>query len=164
MSNKKEEMLRQTFLKGSLPRNLNGFYKGKLAQFIPGNISEFLRGIIANFWLPWHGKTFYNQQNRGDNILPSYIKPFIRLRFGDKPITQEEGTIIHVFPFKTAIKRSIKDNLKILQLNYNLPQNPPQIRNVVDELVCIGKDDYLGKAYIKEGKGVRLVAFFSLEK
>lgn len=164
MSNKKEDLLQQTFLKGTVPKDINGFYKGKLIHLISGSLIEFFGGIIANFWLPWYGKTFYNKQHKGNNILPSYIKPFIRLRFGDKSILRKEGNIIHVFPFNTSITKGIKDSIKVLQLNYNLPENPPSVRKVVDELVCLGKNEYLGKAYIKEGESARLVAFFNLKK
>ena len=143
MGAKKDDRLHQLFLKGTLPKGLDGFYQGKLLTLIPANFVELLGSIVSKFWLPWYGKEFYNEKQRGDNLLP----------FG-----------IHIFPFQTRIKGGLKDDIRVMQLDYNIAENPRKIRDGIDELVCVGRNKYLGKAYLKDGNDYRLVAFFSLEK
>ena len=140
VSAKKDDLLHQLFLKGTVPKELDGLYKGKLLEVIPANFVESLGSIVAKLWLPWYGKEFYNKQ-RGDNLFPFRI---------------------HAFQFQTRIKKGLKDDIQVMQLDYNLPENPRKVRNVIDELVCIGTNKYLGKAYLQERNDYRLVAFFSL--
>lgn len=156
--------LQQDFLEGVVPKGLNGFYKGKLIKFFPRSTVEQIAGFIVNFWLPWYGKTFYSAKARGENVVPSYLASFITSRFGEQAIIKKEVQGLHVFPFKTTITKGLKDKIQVLRLNYDLPQNPPQVRQVVDELVRIDKNKYLGKAYIVKGRTIYLAAFFSLEK
>lgn len=159
-----KEALQQSFLRGTLPRNLDGFYKGKLMFFIPGNAMEFVGGLIARIWLPWYGKEFDKNRKRGSNTLPSYMTSFIKSRYGNKAVVSEEQNSIHAFPFHTKVTQGLKDAIQVLQLDYDLPENPVQVRKVKDELVCIGKNEYLGKAYLREKNDFRLLAFFSLQK
>lgn len=161
---KEDKLLQQAFLKGKIPKNLDGFYKGRLLKVMPCNIFESIGGFIAKFWLPWYGKNFYYKQQRGDNVLPSYMASLIKVRYGEEAILKKEYSAIHVFPFKTLIKKGLKDNISVLELNYNLSENPLQVRRIIDELVCTGKDLYLGKAHIKNGNSFRTVAFFQLER
>lgn len=164
MSKKKINQLQQSFLKGVPPKELHGFYRGKLELLIPGNIVESLAGFIAKFWLPWYGKEFNKHQQRGDNLLPSYLLPLIRFRYKDIAILGKDKDRIHVFPFRTKIKEGLQDAIQVLQLDYDLQENPSRVRDVIDELVSVGRNAYLGKAYIRKGKDFRLAAFFSLEK
>ena len=133
-------------------------------QIFPSNVVELLSGLVAKFWLPWYGKKFYTNQNRGNNLLPLFLAPLLRLRYGNKVILKKDGQTIHAFPFKTTIKKGLKDDIQVMQLDYDLPQNPQTVRNIIDELVCVGKNSYLGKAHIKNANSFRTVAFFSLRK
>lgn len=158
------KLLQLLFEKGSPPKNLNGFYKGKLELFIPINTIERIGALLLMFWLPWYGKNFYYKYNKGDNVIPQYMSLFIRSRFGKRTLFKKETKGMHVFPFKTHITKALRDRLSVLQLDYNLPENPPKVRQIIDELVEIDNHTYLGKAYIKTGKKTRLVAFFSLQQ
>ena len=138
---KKVDLLQFSFVHGKTPSNLGGFYKGKLELLLPHYPIEYIGSFIAKFWLPWRGKEFFD--NRGVNVLP----------FG-----------MHKFPFTTKATKGIEDTIKVLQLNYDISENPTKVRSVVDELVEIEPNKYLGKAFIKNGELFRLVAFFTLEK
>lgn len=153
--------LQKEFEAGKPPKNLDGFYKGTLVKLVPGTLSEVIGSAFLHFWLPWRGKTFYYDKGRGDNVIPGYFAPFFRLRFG-KPF-HVSGGIFHAFPFKTSLQKSLSRDQTVFQLNYNLAENPANVRTVIDELVEVGKDTYLGKAYFVN-KGTRLVAFFRLVK
>lgn len=154
----------QQFLKGTAPKNVNGFYHGKLVQLFPKNIPEFLGEFVSKIWLPWYGKEFDSKNSKGNNVIPSYLSPLVTLRYGEKIILKKAKDIIHVLPFQTKITKGIEDDINVLQLNYDLPENPEQVRAVVDELVQIEKNTYLGKAFLKEDTHYRHVAFFCLEK
>ena len=157
----KVDLLEFQFVKGGEPSNLEGFYKGSLELFIPGTFLESIAGLILKFWVPWYGKEFGNQSNY-NFISPLFLLPIILL-FGPKPLLKI-GPTLHAFPFKTKIVKSLKDKIQVLQLDYDVPENPVRVRNVVDELVEIEKNIYLGKAYLKEKGSLRLLAYFRLEK
>jgi hypothetical protein len=161
---KETDTLQKLFAKGTLPVALNGFYKGSLEKFIPGNFVESVAGLGARLWLPWYGKEFYSKSGSGDNVVPTLLSPIIRARYGERAILQKENKGLHVFPFRTKTARGLEDDIKVFQLDYDLVENPTLVRTVVDELVCVGKDSYLGKAFINEKGNFRLVAFFRLEK
>lgn len=156
--------LQEKFINGKTPKQLDGFYRGSLDQVIDTNFVETLAKIAVSIFLPWKGKWFNAKNNMGDNILPSFLVPIIRLKIGDNYKIKKEFGGSHVFPFKTSIQKGLKDNMRVLRLDYNIPQNPPIVRKVIDELVGVGKDSYLGKAHIKEDNSFRTVAFFSLNK
>ena len=152
------------FSKGKLPKNLDGFYRGKLVKMFPENAMESIANTIAKFWLPWYGKVFDNQNKSGFNVMPAYLEGLVKSRYGNKVILGKSALGLHVFPFRTIIAVGINSKVRILQLDYNQPENPAKVRSVVDELVDTGEKKYLGKAYIKNKIDYRLIAYFNLEK
>jgi hypothetical protein len=155
--------LRQIFIQGKPAKNLDGFYSGTLEQLFPKNIFESFVGFLANFWLPWKGKSFDLKTQTGNNVLSISLLPLFRKKYTISLVSKNK-TEIYAFPFKTNITKGLQDNIDVLQLDYNLPENPERLRHVIDELVEIEKNKYLGKAFLKRGNHVRLVAFFSLQK
>jgi len=156
--------LQEKFINGNTPTKLDGFYKGRLDEIINTNFLETLGKMLLSMFLPWKGKWFDAKGNCGDNILPSYLIPFLKLKIGKNFEIKKEFGGVHMFTFKTSIQKGLKDDIRVLCLDYNIPQNPPFVRKVIDELVEVGKDSYLGKAHIKEGNSFRTIAFFSLNK
>lgn len=155
--------LQKQFSVGKANDDLNGFYKGSLDAIIPKTMKESIGATVAKIWLPWKGKWFYRSDRRGDNILPSFFELPFRLIF-DSFYTTHGGGMFHTFLFKTSIEKGLKDPISVLRLDYDLDENPPEVRKVVDELVQTGPDVYLGKAFVKENDEYRLVAYFSLRK
>ncbi len=155
--------LQKSFLNGTPAKDLDGFYKGALLQLIPTTPLESFAGIIAKVWLPWYGKKFDKNKHTGINKLPSYVIPPLRSLFEEK-ISGEDTSSMFAFPFKTSLEKGLKDPIKVMRLDYNSTENPAIVRNVVDELVAIGNNTYLGKAYLNKNSNVRLLAFFSLQK
>lgn len=156
--------LDDSFKNGTLPKKLNGFYRGKLEVLYPKTVIERIGNIAFKIWLPWYGKELDTKKNTGLNHVPAILDPIVRARYGDSVILGKTGAALQVFPFKTSNAKGLKDTIKVLRLDYDIPQNPQSIRNIVDELVEIKPGEYLGKAYTKEGKALRLLAFFSLRK
>lgn len=158
------DTLEREFRSGSVPKPLDGFYRGELTLLLPVKPLEHIGGIISKIYLPWKGKTFDGEKSIGDNSLPRFMVPLLTLGNEKSFIVKEEGSIVRVFPFKTKIAKSMGGKIDVFQLDYNLPQNPPAVRKVVDELVEVGRNSYLGKAFLKENDSYRLVAFFRLQK
>lgn len=157
--------LSQQFVEGKTPKKLDGFYRGELTLLLPKTLSEKIGGLLGSLYLPWKGKYFYAREKTGDNLIPALFTPFLRARFPKaRFFGKSERGAVHAFPFKTSISKGIADKRNVFRLDYNLPQNPPIVRHVVDELVEVGNNNYLGKAFIIEHKLPRLIAFFRLQK
>lgn len=150
------------FSTGMVPAELNGFYTGSLAMLFPRSFGEMFGSFFAEMYLPWSGKFFYGGHGMGDNILPSYLVPLLRFMFRDVHTKGADDGLFHAFPFKTSILHGLHDPIPVLQLNYDLIQNPPLVRSVIDEIVWVGEGKYLGKAHLKEKNSYRLVAYFRL--
>lgn len=158
-----DQLLQQEFLKGTAETGLEGFYTGELARMFPQSMGETFGGLLLHIWLPWQGKFFYPEKNLGDNILAPAVELFLKFMFNDWGREPSPDKKFHAFPFQTAVMPALMDPIDVLQLSYDLPQNPPKVRTVTDELVRVG-DSYLGKAYLKDRNTPRLVAYFRLKK
>ena len=159
-----DDILQSEFIHGVTDQNLSGFYKGELVRLFPESFTETVGSLLLNVWLPWKGKFFYPQQQLGDNIISPSLKFIIKFVYNDWRQENHTDGMFHVFPFKTMVAQGLKDQVSVLQINYNLPQNPEIVRNVVDELVRVDPVTYLGKAYLLKNNIPRLAAFFRLRK
>jgi len=149
--------------------SLNGRYAGELIalDLAPG-LTQFFQWL-ANAWMPWRGKTFDASQQRGDNILTkdSYLlarlfNPLYRGFITDGAKTYRG------FSFRTYSAPGLFDaDRTVLKIDYNLKENPAlTVRRVLDELVELDDDLYLGKAHVhwwwRPAGGWQTVAYFSL--
>jgi len=145
---------------------LNGRYWG---EFLTANFHPVLDSwldIITKFWLPWEGKTFDAKTNTGDNIFTNDGLLLGRLiwPFYNGYVADGRGRTL-AFKFQSSIgKCLLEPDIEVLRLNFDLPDNPPfLIRDLVDQLVQIDHDFYLGKAVLKHHDGGRFcAAYFSL--
>ncbi len=158
------DLLEKEFKAGKVPKSLDGFYRGELTLLLPAKPLEHIGGIISKLYLPWKGKTFDGKKGMGDNSLSRFVASLLTLGNEKSFVVKEEGSIARVFPFKTKITQSVGGKREVFQLDYNLSQNPPLVQTVIDELVEVGRNSYLGKAFLREGNSYRLVAFFRLFK
>ena len=155
------QTLQKEFMQGTVPNKLEGFYKGKIEEIYPTGAAESFIATINNIWTPWQGKCFY-LNGRGDNILSPILMWATRIRFGDFFNNESTDGRFHAFPFQTTISSSIFDEKPVLQLAYNLPQNPKAISGIIDEIVWVGDKAYLGKMYVKSTDSYALKAWFRL--
>jgi len=149
--------------------SLNGPYAGKLVALdVAPGLTQFYQWLTDR-WMPWRGKTFNATRQQGDNIFTkdSYLltrifNPFYRGFVDDGPKTYR------AFAFHTYIAPGLFDpDRSVLKIDYNSPENPSlTVRRVLDELVQIGDDLYLGKAHLKwwwrPVGGWQTVAYFTL--
>lgn len=164
------EALNKLFRNGTPPEPLlDGRYQGELIalDLAPGLIQLF-QSITAS-WMPWLGKRFDASDERGDNIFAqdSYLlarlfNPFYRGFVTDKPGTYRG------FAFRTYMAPGLIDTDRtVLKIDYDLKDNPAlTVRRVLDELVQIDDNLYLGKAHVRwwwrPADGWQTVAYFTL--
>ncbi len=156
--------LQDSFVKGRAQTNMDGFYNGKLLVLLPCTFLEHFAGFFVNFYLPWKGKYFYQKNHKGENILPKSAKKLLLLLPTKIIVDNSNSGGFHAFPFKTSLTKGVDDPVNVLHLDYDIPQNPPLIKRVVDEVVETEGGVFLGKAYLKEKNRQRLLAYFTLQK
>jgi hypothetical protein len=162
--------LNSLFRSGTVPApSLNGRYAGELiAVDIAPGLTQLFDSLLSA-WLPWLGKTFNAAQGSGDNIftkdsylLARFFNPLYRGFAADGPSTYRG------FAFRTYIGPGVVDpDRSVLKIDYDLKENPaPTVRRVLDELVQIGDQLYLGKAHVRwwwrPRDGWQTVAYFTL--
>lgn len=106
------------------------------------------QGSVTGYSGSWQGKTFNRTDGSGRN------------RF------QEHGGIVTKFPFKTSVGKGVRDTqLDVIKLDYNQPGNPWWLRLIIDEVVLVAPDTYLGKVHIRVAPGIVFsMGYFTLEK
>ncbi len=159
--------LNMLFRSGSAPEPfLNGRYAGELiALDIAPGLTQFYEWL-TNRWMPWLGKTFNSAQQSGENIftrdsypLARFFNPFYRGFVADGDKTYRG------FAFRTYMAPGLADpDRTVLKIDYDLDDNPAlTVRRVLDELVQLDEQLYLGKAHVHWWTGGwQLVAYFSL--
>ncbi len=121
--------------------------------FLAGNIPEkspegIYKGSVKNLTTKWIGKSFNAKDSSGIN----------NFKEGDK--------IVQKYPFKTYVGRGIQDRDKdVLKIDYNIPENPLWLRFILDEVVEIAPNKFLGKVHISFLSGLAFsLGYFTLEK
>jgi hypothetical protein len=161
------EALNGLFRKGSVPAP-DGRYAGELIAIDIAPAVTQLSQALFRVWMPWLGKTFIPAQQSGDNIftrssypLARYFNPFYRGFVADT-----RGSY-RGFTFRTYAAPGLFDaDRSVLKIDYNLKENPPlTVRRVLDELVQLSDDLYLGKAHVHWWWGAwQTVAYFTLAR
>lgn len=158
------EELEMLFQGGKPPKDLQGFYRGRLLATRINPLTNFVMTILKKRLMPWKGKTFDSKKRKGVNIVSR--KASFLFRFQNLPSnTKPNGKTLEVFPFKIRQGRSLtsKKN-RVYIIDYDTPKNPPGVRKIVDELVKVGDNLYLGKAQLAFSKNAKTVAYFYLQK
>ena len=147
---------RQTdFLKGSAPTEApNRFYRG----------SAYLLG---NRPVPWLGKSFGGENQKGFNIftpkgasLLKILTPLYKLF----RLNADGNT--DAYYFKTSTGPGFKDkDISVFKLDYDSPENPFLIRIILDEMVEVAPQEFLGKVHMKVFPGYyATIGFFGLKR
>ncbi len=161
--------LNQIFRSGAPPNPpLDGRYAGELiaVRILPG-VTEIAEWIYAS-WRPWRGKWFSATEQYGINLLPRRSRTFVHLLAPFYRGGYEDGRESYrAFAFRTYVAPGRVDaDREVLKLDYDIPGNPfLTVRRVLDELVQVGENFYLGKAHVKWWWGQwQVVAYFTLSK
>jgi hypothetical protein len=164
--------LNSLFRSGTPPEPaLDGPYQGELiALDIAPALTQFFQWL-TNRWRPWRGKTFRASQQRGENIFSKDSYPLARL-FNPlyRGFVADAPKAYRGFAFRTYVAPGLVDaDRSVLKIDYNLKENPSlTVRRVLDELVQLDDNLYLGKAHVRwwwrPADGWQTVAYFSLSR
>jgi len=143
------------FLAGRVPATPpEGFYRG----------SAYLLGGAQT---PWLGKSFESENAKGFNIftpsgaaLLKIMTPFYKLFW----LNADGNT--NAYYFNTSTGPGFKDTgLDVFKLDYDSPENPFLIRIILDEMVEVGPQEFLGKVHMKVFPGYfATIGFFGLKR
>ncbi len=90
------------------------------------------KGSVTGYKGNWQGKEFDAKTSLGINVF------------------RENGKEQKSYPFKTYAGKGLQDkNLDVLKIDYNTRKNPLWVRFVLDELVEVEPNKYLGKLHIR---------------
>jgi|SRR5687767_1874814 len=161
--------LNSLFRNGTPPEPpLDGRYRGELIalDLAPG-LTQLFQSITAA-WMPWLGKTFDASRGQGDNIFTqdSYLLAWLFNPLYRGFITDKPG-IYRGFAFRTYMAPGLIDaDRSVLKIDYDLKDNPAlTVRRILDELVQIDENLYLGKAHVRWWWGSwGTVAYFTLTR
>lgn len=160
-------LLQHAFSGGRVPDPpLEGRYRGTLITPTLHPWLDALGRAFTRWWLPWNGKTFSAAAQTGDNIFSNdglipgrIIFPFYRDYVPDLPGHSR------ALRFRTYTGPSQLDpSVTVLKIDYDWEGNPRYlVRQVLDELVQLEADYYLGKALLRVGRGRYVcAAYFAL--
>ncbi len=146
-------LLNDIFREGHLPTHaLNGRTAGEM---IGVNISRTLTPIVESFLkrrMPWVGKLFDANNAQGDNIFWRSALPAFRFCFPFYRNYHDDGAkTIRAFSFRTYVGKGMQDpDRDVLKIDYNNKSNPASsMRRILDELVQVDDNFYLGKAHVR---------------
>lgn len=109
----------------------------------------FTRAAASRFF-PWAGKRFLHlDRNAGTGINRIRGIPFLGERLW--------------YPFRTSVEPSVIDGAPCIALDYALPENPPVIRALRDELREVSPGLFMGPAFLRLLGKPRLVLFFACD-
>ena len=120
------------------------FSAGKIPTKLPDGLYH---GSAAGYNGSWQGKKFNRADKTGINEFKNADK-----------LTER-------FSFKTYVAKGVRDNQDVIKIDYNIPENPWYLRLILDEIVEVGPDTYLGKLQVRCFPNFYFTfAYFSLEK
>lgn len=143
------------------------FVEGRAPQTPPNGFYKGTAHILFDKPVPWLGKSFDSPNQLGFNIFTPLGAKILKIstplykRFG----TNKDGNT-DAYYFKTRTDAGLKDpQLKVIKLDYDARGNPVLIRVILDEIVEVAPEQYLGKIHLKVfPKFYSTIGYFSLEK
>jgi hypothetical protein len=159
--------LARVFGRGMAPREIGGPLRGRLVATTVGHGSDVVFEALANAWLPWRGKSFAPAQADGLNLFTRGGDRAISLAFPRYHGRSSDGTERTAFRFVTSVGASqTHPDTDVLRIDYrDLAENPAwPVRRVLDELVQVEDDLFLGQALMHWRGELRRAAWFSLER
>jgi hypothetical protein len=154
------------FRSGAAPEpQPEGFLRGDLITMSVMRPTDAVVRAISSFYMPWLGKSFDPTTQSGLNILRPSARGPMKILWRNYTPERELVDRLEVFPFRTRIDEGTVDpGLRVLKIDYDDPINPDFIiRRLLDELVQLDDDLYLGKILFRTKRAWHPIGFFSLE-
>lgn len=131
---------------------LDGALEGRMLavrRLDRGWVGRAVQRFAASDRFVWEGKSF---QSTGEHVGAGINRIQLPGLLGRQQL----------FPFVTTFDASVLDGEPTVVLDYDLPDNPPYIRKVRDELRQVSPGVFLGPALWKARKGPALALWFAL--
>lgn len=159
--------LDELFRGGSAPDpQPDGMLRGRLVTMTVARPLDATVRAIARLYMPWLGKAFEAEAQTGINVLATSARAPMKVLWRNYTPERELADRLECFPFRTRIDRGAVDpDVQVQKIDYDFDANPDfVIRRVLDELVQIDEDLYLGKILFRYRHAWAPIGFFSLEK
>jgi hypothetical protein len=155
--------LNQIFRAGDSPKGLDGRCEGILVMTTQGPLDGVARSL-SSLWMPWLGKRFDRAAATGDNLMTAGASRVARLAWPTYAFRPVEPAVLSAFDFRTYVEPGLADpDRPVLKIDYDLDVNPRfLIRDILDELMEVGRDTYLGKVHMRKGGGWKMMGYFAL--
>ena len=128
------------------------FVQGRVPDPLPQGFHPGMAHVLLDKPVPWLGKSFDRDQQRGFNIFTPLGAKILKIAspFYPKFTVNEDGNT-RAYYFKTWVGKGKKDvNVDVLKLDYAaVRENPLFIRIILDEVVEVAPEQYLGKIHVK---------------
>jgi hypothetical protein len=162
------ESLNRIFRLGAPPAPpLDGPQRGILVTPSVQGVADGVLRQVASAWMPWLGKRFDAERQRGDNLLAASARIPARVLFPGYRPEPVPGGRLAAFTFRTYVSPGKLDpDRETLKIDYDSDENPGLlIRDVLDELVQVVPGAYLGKVLLRRrgGQEWRLIGYFALQ-
>jgi hypothetical protein len=143
-----------------------GFLPGRVVTTSVATAVDNVGRWLSNAWMPWLGKAFDPQNNRGINVLTTSARTPMKALWPSYEPVRETAHGIEAFPFKTRrAPGELDSDVEVLKIDYDFDENPNfVIRRVLDELVEVDPGFYLGKILYRWKDSFRRIGFFTLER
>ena len=159
------EGLERAFAAGTTPADLDGPMQGRLLATTIGHGLDGPFETLAHLWMPWRGKEVLMHAGEGRNLFTKGGIKGTRMIFPSYRAAGDGASGPTAFRFTTAVAPSeTSPSTKVLQIDYrDLAENPGLIRRILDELVQVEDEVYLGQALMMWRGRLQRAAWFSLE-
>jgi hypothetical protein len=157
--------LERCFLEATTPSPIEGPTHGRVLATTFGYGLDAVTAAIGRLWMPWQGKAFSPEAKEGRNLFSTSFRPVLRTLWPGYEIDRaEELGRFSTFPFTTWEGESAftPGGADVLKIDYEHPQSPWLIRDVLDELVQVEEGLYLGQALLRVQGRLRRAAWFEL--
>lgn len=159
--------LDELFRNSAAPEHpLEGRWSGRLLTMSVTRPTDAAFRAIARIYMPWLGKSFDPSTSTGINIWKPSVRGPMRLLWRNYVPERELADRIEAFPFRTRQgPGEVDPDTQVLKIDYDIEENPQfLVRRVLDELVQIDDNLYLGKILFHWRASWRPIGFFSLER
>ena len=142
------------------------FVSGRVPDPGPNNFYPGVPHVLMDKKTPWLGKFFDRNSQTGFNVFTPTGARILKIAtpFYSRFSLNGEGNT-KAYYFKTWKGKGKKDrDVDVIKLDYSDPENPFLIRIILDEIVEIAPDNYLGKIHVKMLPGFYVtIGYFGLQ-
>jgi hypothetical protein len=157
--------LEACFRDAETPKPVDGPTRGRVLTTTLGYGLDAITSVLARAWMPWRGKTFNPEAKEGRNLFTPGFRIVMRVLWPGYDIEYPEGDRgFSTFSFTTWEGPSAftPGGADVLKIDYEHPQSPWLIRDILDELVQIEDGLYLGQALLRVRGRLHRAAWFEL--